>query len=253
MDLLADGPKRIGGAARNKLGVCHGGRHANGRRNWSERRRKEKAKSVGVGPAMRGGWLPAWRRCLPPRSCTAPAMSDRSDEGIGEVLVSRRLNNGNVAFSVFLVDMYCLGVKDAFADIRAAGSVQREPLRQACRSQRDDSARAEGRPQTGRRGDPIRRRPRLLAARGLSQGEGDLRRHFRGGVRRGISLRQGREADRSSNVACRFGQIAVYLERPPSRCASDDVSLHPRAIWKKPSCGIDLRPSGSRTICQRAP
>jgi hypothetical protein len=38
-------------------------------------------------------------------------------KGMGEVLVSRSLNNGNVAFSVFLVDVYCLVVKDTFTDI----------------------------------------------------------------------------------------------------------------------------------------
>ena len=43
--------------------------------------------------------------------------SDVWEQGIGEVLISRRLNDGNVAFSVFFVDMYCLGVKDAFANI----------------------------------------------------------------------------------------------------------------------------------------
>jgi hypothetical protein len=38
-------------------------------------------------------------------------------EGIGQVLVSRQLKNGAVAFAVFLVDIYCLGVKDVFTDI----------------------------------------------------------------------------------------------------------------------------------------
>jgi hypothetical protein len=38
-------------------------------------------------------------------------------EGIGSVLVSRELNNGNVAFALFLVDIYCLGVKDVFTNI----------------------------------------------------------------------------------------------------------------------------------------
>jgi hypothetical protein len=38
-------------------------------------------------------------------------------QGIGQVLVSRQLKNGAVAFAVFLVDIFCLGVKDAFADI----------------------------------------------------------------------------------------------------------------------------------------
>jgi len=37
-------------------------------------------------------------------------------EGIGNVLISRQLPNGNVAFAMFLVDMYCLGVKDVFGN-----------------------------------------------------------------------------------------------------------------------------------------
>lgn len=36
------------------------------------------------------------------------------DDGIAQVLVSRELDSGIVAFSVFLIDRYCLGVKDAF-------------------------------------------------------------------------------------------------------------------------------------------
>jgi len=39
------------------------------------------------------------------------------DVGIGNVLVSRELRNGNVAFAMFLVDVCCLGVKDVFFDI----------------------------------------------------------------------------------------------------------------------------------------
>jgi hypothetical protein len=38
-------------------------------------------------------------------------------EGLGQVLLSRQLANGYVAVAVFLVDRYCLGVKDAFAEI----------------------------------------------------------------------------------------------------------------------------------------
>ena len=41
------------------------------------------------------------------------------EKGIGEVLISRSLPNGNVAFAVFLVDVYCLGVKDAYSGIRS--------------------------------------------------------------------------------------------------------------------------------------
>ena len=37
--------------------------------------------------------------------------------GIGNVLVSRQLSGGKVAFVMFLVDIYCLGVKDVFFNV----------------------------------------------------------------------------------------------------------------------------------------
>jgi hypothetical protein len=45
------------------------------------------------------------------------AMDAIFHSGIGSVLVSRQLPNGSVAFVVFLVDMYCLGVKDVIVNI----------------------------------------------------------------------------------------------------------------------------------------
>lgn len=39
------------------------------------------------------------------------------ESGIGHVLLSRLMPNGNVAFGCFLVDVYCLGVKDAFWNV----------------------------------------------------------------------------------------------------------------------------------------
>ncbi|MBS3919294.1 MAG: hypothetical protein KG012_10425 [Deltaproteobacteria bacterium] len=36
------------------------------------------------------------------------------DMGIGDVIISRRMPDGSIAASVFLVDTYCLGVKDCF-------------------------------------------------------------------------------------------------------------------------------------------
>ena len=39
------------------------------------------------------------------------------ETGMGQVLVSRKLPDGNIAVSVFLIDVYCLGVKDAFCSI----------------------------------------------------------------------------------------------------------------------------------------
>jgi hypothetical protein len=39
------------------------------------------------------------------------------DQGIGQVLLSRSLPEGSIAIASFLVDRYCLGVKDAFGHI----------------------------------------------------------------------------------------------------------------------------------------
>jgi len=46
------------------------------------------------------------------------------DDGIAQVLVSRELDNGLVAFAAFLVDRYCLGVKDTFCGFRAASELR---------------------------------------------------------------------------------------------------------------------------------
>jgi hypothetical protein len=39
------------------------------------------------------------------------------DQGMSHVLVSRLLESGNVAYAVFLLDVYCLGVKNVMFDI----------------------------------------------------------------------------------------------------------------------------------------
>jgi hypothetical protein len=56
------------------------------------------------------------------RTAVAPILHCRLTDGtwetgMGQVLVSRQLSNGNVAFAVFLIDVYCLGVKNVMADI----------------------------------------------------------------------------------------------------------------------------------------
>lgn len=56
------------------------------------------------------------------RSSSAPILecwrgSELFESGIGYVMFSRQLPNGFVAFAVFLVDSYCLGVKGAFGGI----------------------------------------------------------------------------------------------------------------------------------------
>lgn len=40
-------------------------------------------------------------------------------QGIAQVLISRQLSSGQVAFAVFLIDRYCLGVKNALCDFGA--------------------------------------------------------------------------------------------------------------------------------------
>jgi len=39
--------------------------------------------------------------------------------GMGQLVIARQMPDGAIAFAVFLVDTYCLGVKDAFCDIRS--------------------------------------------------------------------------------------------------------------------------------------
>lgn len=41
--------------------------------------------------------------------------------GIGQVLLSRQMSNGQVAFASFLVDVFCLGVKDVFTRVSSHG------------------------------------------------------------------------------------------------------------------------------------
>lgn len=41
------------------------------------------------------------------------------DSGIAQVLVSRELSTGQIAYAAFLVDRYCLGVKDTFCGVKA--------------------------------------------------------------------------------------------------------------------------------------
>ncbi len=57
---------------------------------------------------------------MPIHECLAPEELDQS--GIGTVFVSRRMPDGDILMSSFLLDVYCLGVKDAF--IRVASEME---------------------------------------------------------------------------------------------------------------------------------
>ncbi|MBI1904350.1 MAG: hypothetical protein HYS13_24915 [Planctomycetia bacterium] len=63
------------------------------------------------------------------RAATAPVLhccAHRAifEQGMGQVLVSRQLDSGNVAFALFLVDLYCLGVKDAMSGVLPRGAYE---------------------------------------------------------------------------------------------------------------------------------
>lgn len=49
-------------------------------------------------------------------------------QGMGSVLIGRQLPNGQVAFAMFLVDMYCLGVKDVILNVMGRLRFQSEIL-----------------------------------------------------------------------------------------------------------------------------
>jgi len=40
-----------------------------------------------------------------------------NEGGLGEVVISRRTSSGEMAFSLFLIDRYCMGVKDCFGRV----------------------------------------------------------------------------------------------------------------------------------------
>jgi hypothetical protein len=47
------------------------------------------------------------------------------DEGMSNVLISREVTPSTVGFAMFLVDMYCLGVKDALGDVVSRGEYRK--------------------------------------------------------------------------------------------------------------------------------
>jgi hypothetical protein len=67
-----------------------------------------------------GGFAAHGRQALPPASapiheCLIP--DSLFDIGIGNVIVSRTLPNGSIGAAFFLVDVFCLGIKDAFYEV----------------------------------------------------------------------------------------------------------------------------------------
>ena len=104
------------------------------------------------------------------------------------MLLSRQMENGDVAFGAFLVDVYCLGVKNAMSDILPRTVYDRKVYARMAEQ-----------------GEVVRLRPELAAnwsrARsgtrsiwgfrrtGTTSGEADFRRYFRRGLPRAVCLR----------------------------------------------------------------
>ncbi len=47
------------------------------------------------------------------------------DHGLGSVILSRKMPGGDIAAGLFLVDVYCLGVKDAFFTLRTEADYEK--------------------------------------------------------------------------------------------------------------------------------
>lgn len=46
-----------------------------------------------------------------------PLFDQSSHVGIGSVIITRKANNGDILAGVFLIDVYCLGIKDCFVRV----------------------------------------------------------------------------------------------------------------------------------------
>jgi hypothetical protein len=75
---------------------------------------KRKAKTAAIRAAISAGLVPRLS-AFPIHECLVPA--DLFERGIGNVLVTRRLPHGDIATGGFLVDPWCLGIKNALLRI----------------------------------------------------------------------------------------------------------------------------------------
>ncbi len=133
------------------------------------------------------------------QAATAPVlhccvMANIWESGMGQLLFSRQLRNGDVAVAIFLLDVYCLGVKNAMALIAGRAKYDLDIYGKLARNytllrQKPECARklVEGAVR-------YRARSRLFTPRRLPRGEADLWRRFRRGLHGRVRLRQRRKA-----------------------------------------------------------
>ncbi len=114
--------------------------------------------------------------------------------GIGNVLVSRLLSSGEVAFVMFLVDVYCLGVKDLFLNIAPRARYDSKIYDQLLEQGPVQHFKPECARKLVESAVAYAACPGTPAAPGLSHGEIDLRRHFRRCLPGAIRFRPERQA-----------------------------------------------------------
>ena len=66
------------------------------------------------------GNLVAFAAGMPLHECLIPRVL--YDQGIGNIIISRKMPNGDIAAAFFLVDIYCLGVKNCFFAVIPPGA-----------------------------------------------------------------------------------------------------------------------------------
>jgi hypothetical protein len=92
------------------------------RRQKKLARKAAKRKKAMVGKRMETfgkGDLVTFAAGMPIHECLIPRVL--FDQGIGNVVISRRMPNGDIAVGFFLVDIYCLGVKNCFFTLMPPG------------------------------------------------------------------------------------------------------------------------------------
>jgi hypothetical protein len=89
--------------------------------------RRKKALAAKKSPYSEGGSFSAGRMMAqaaagPIHECLMPA--GLFDLGMGSVIISRKMPGGEIGFAVFLLDVFCLGVKNAFFSVRPLGEYE---------------------------------------------------------------------------------------------------------------------------------
>jgi hypothetical protein len=80
-----------------------------------KRQKQQTSKSLPAHRREPMAWQMRWVAHAPIHECLIPA--SLFEQGLGNLVFSRALPNGHIALSVFLLDTFCLGVKNAFFTI----------------------------------------------------------------------------------------------------------------------------------------